>query len=236
LKWLDTNEKIKGFVRLPSLSLFCQVRCHSHTLNEVAFQLLTSSKTLIRIYDVTQSTFFLEIRSDDYPVFKEIEEFAARGAYSLSWFLMALNIGSLGHFDWEAKTQATPIYSLFNHDLKQGVGIGSGGNYKYPPDAVSPLTEVDVQHAILVFKALSKENDENIRKEYLKGLYHYGLDFFDIPFRKEAFANFYRSFEYFVTNRILKTKKLKNELKQFKEVLQSLDLKPEVVQMFAEEL
>jgi hypothetical protein len=62
------------------------------------------------------------------------------------------------------------------------------------------------------------------------------LDFFDIPFRKEAFANFYRSFEYFVTNRILKTKKLKNELKQFKEVLQSLDLKPEVVQMFAEEL
>jgi hypothetical protein len=176
------------------------------------------------------------MQSNDFPTLSKIEEFTAFASYSLSYFLMALNIGSLGHLDWETKIQATPIYSLFNHDLKQGVGIGSGGNYQYPPDAINPLTENDVKHSILIFGALSKENDQNVRKEYLKGLYHYGLDFFDISFRKEAFANFYRSFEFIVTNRILKTKKLKNELKQFKDVLQSLDLKPEVVQMFAEEL
>ena len=176
------------------------------------------------------------MQSNDFPTLSKIEEFAAFASYSLSYFLMALNIGSLGHFDWELKHQTKPIYALFNHDLKQGVGLGSGENYTYPSDAISPLTENDVKHSILIFGAISKENDQNVRKEYLKGLYHYGLDFFDISFRKETFANFYRSFEFFVTNRILKAKKLKNELKQFKEVLQSLNLKPEVVQMFAEEL
>jgi hypothetical protein len=190
----------------------------------------------VKICDVSASTFFLEMRSNDFPTLSKTEEFAAFASFSLSYFLMALNIGSLGHFDWELKTQAKPIYALFNHDLKQGIGIGSTGNYSYPSDAISPLTETDVKHSILIFGALSKENDQNVRKEYLKGLYHYGLDFFDVSFRKEAFANFYRSFEFFVTNRILKTKKLKNELKQFKEVLQALGLKPEVVQMFAEEL
>lgn len=221
---------------LPSLSLFCHVHCHSHILNENAFKPLTSPNCLVRVHDVTASMFFLGVQSNDYPTLTKIEHFTTFGVYSLSYFLMALNIGSLGHFDWELKTRSTPIYSLCNHDLKQGVGIGSNRSYKYPSDAVSPLTETDVQHAILIFDALSKENDKNVRKEYLKGLYHYGLDFFDISFRKEAFANFYRSFEFFVTNRILKAKKLKNELKQFKDVLQSLGLKPEVVQMFAEEL
>lgn len=219
-----------------SLSLFCQVRCYSHTLNEAAFRSLASPDCTIKIRDVTASTFFLEVQSSDYPTLSKIEEFAAFGSYSLSFFLMALNIGSLGYFDWAAKTQATPIYALFNHDMKEGVGIGSGGNYTYPAEAVSPLTETDIQHAILVFGALSKEDDKNVRLEYLKGLYHHGLDYFDVSFRKEAFANFYRSFEFFVTNRFLKAKKLSNELKQFREVLQSLNLKAEIVQMFAEEL
>lgn len=219
-----------------SLSLFCHVRCHSHTLSEAAFRLLASPDCTIKVRDVTASTFFLEVQSSDYPALSKIEEFTAFGSYSLSFFLMALNVGSLGHFDWAAKTQAIPIYSLFNHDMKQGVGISSGANYIYPAEAVSPLIETDINHAILVFGALSKEDDKNVRQEYLKGLYHHGLDFFDVSFRKEAFANFYRSFEFFVTNRILKEKKLSNELKQFREVLRSLNLKAEIVQMFAEEL
>jgi hypothetical protein len=57
-----------------------------------------------------------------------------------------------------------------------------------------------------------------------------------VSFRKEAFANFYRSFEFFVTNRILKAKKLKSELNEIVRVLRMLDVKEEAITVFYKEL
>ena len=51
-----------------------------------------------------------------------------------------------------------------------------------------------------------------------------------IPNRKSL--NFYRLFEYFVTRKILKISKLKNELKQFKKVISDFGMSSEIIDEF----
>ena len=49
----------------PDLSLFCQVVCHSHELNADAFQDLQGTESVVKVEDITASTFFLAMRRHD---------------------------------------------------------------------------------------------------------------------------------------------------------------------------
>jgi hypothetical protein len=66
----------------------------------------------------------------------------------------------------------------------------------------------------------------------LKGLIHLSLNYPGTHFEKDAFSNFYRTFEHLVTNRLLGKKKLKNELKEMSAVLSTLGLSSELLEEF----
>jgi hypothetical protein len=89
---------------------------------------------------------------------------------------------------------------------------------------------------MLVFGSLAQERKPYFRTEYLKGVYHFGLEFFDLTFRKDAFANFYRCFEHFIADRVLSVRKLQNECKQLTGGLRKLRVPEVVVNMFKNEL
>ena len=59
-----------------------------------------------------------------------------------------------------------------------------------------------------------------------------GLSFADINFDKEAFANFYRSFEYFITRKILQVKMLKKEVMDLSKGLRMSGLSDEFIVEF----
>ena len=85
---------------------------------------------------------------------------------------------------------------------------------------------------MIIYGSILREEDQSFRREYLKGIIHSDIGFADLSFYREAFANFYRSFELFVTSRILKKTKLKNELKAIQDALLSLGLPHEMCDEF----
>ncbi|MEQ1861834.1 MAG: hypothetical protein ABMA13_18095 [Chthoniobacteraceae bacterium] len=215
-------------------SIFCQIRSHSHFFEPGVFEMLERPSCHINVYDVKEDTFFLGIHSEHSPP-NSRADFNEAGTFILSEFLIALNVGSMGHFEWAAKTAAPPTYSLFNKDTRSAVGLASARHYKYP-EKKSPLTNEDLGRAVVVFEGLCNEPNNYVRTEYLKGIYHLGLEFFDLTFRKDAFANFYRAFEHFVTDRVLRVAKLTNELKQMAEAMRQVGLPESMVGAFGPDL
>lgn len=82
-----------------------------------------------------------------------------------------------------------------------------------------------MKNAVIILGSLLREKDQGFRREYLKGITHMNAGFADLLYYRESFANFYRSFEYFITNRILKQKKLKNQLKDLQNGIKAIGLK-----------
>jgi hypothetical protein len=83
-----------------------------------------------------------------------------------------------------------------------------------------------------LYGALANEKTDELVSEYLKGLIHLSLNYPGTHFEKDAFSNFYRTFEHLVTNRLLGKKKLKNELKEMSAVLSTLGLSSELLEEF----
>lgn len=220
-------------------SIYCAVRCHSHVLTPIAFDALMSDNSLTRIREVTESTFFFWMRRralvEYFGHAISEEDFPKFASYTLATWIMALNVGTLGHFEWVAKTAPVAAYSLVNHETMTGVGLTSKSRYKYPSEK-EPLTKAAVQRSMLVFGSLAQEKKPYFRTEYLKGVYHFGLEFFDLSFRKDAFANFYRCFEHFITDRVLSVRKLRNECKQLSGGLRKLGVPDAIVDIFRNEL
>jgi hypothetical protein len=84
----------------------------------------------------------------------------------------------------------------------------------------------------MIFGSLCREGDQTFRREYLKGIAHINAGFGDLSFHREAFGNFYRALEYFVTARVLKKSNLPNELRDIKEGLRKVGMRPELVDEF----
>jgi hypothetical protein len=94
------------------------------------------------------------------------------------------------------------------------------------------ITESEVVNSLYLYGALTKESNDELVSEYLKGLVHLSLNYPGAHFEKDAFANFYRTFEHLVTARMLKQRKLKNELRQILGVLSSMGLSSELQSEF----
>ena len=197
----------------------CSVQSYSHKLNKEAFSLLTTGKSNIFASDINEESFLLSFVNTMEDC-KTIDHFATIGHLCLSYFIMALNIATLGHFTWEWNKFAPPLYKIVNpqHEgINAIIGLQLKGKGKENVENI--ITEKEIRNAFLLFIALGKEGESNVRKEYLKGILHLSLDFYDIDFHREAFGNFYRSFESFATERVLKVRKLQNELKELQKVI-----------------
>ena len=209
----------------------CSVRSYSHRLNNEAFSFLMSGDKNIFVTEVKEKSFLLSCVNEraDY---KTVEHFALIAHFCFSNFIMALNIATLGRFTWDLGISALPMYKLVGPQNEEDTKTILLQMVKKKDNDIIDITKNEIQNTALLYGALAKEKESNVRKEYLKGILHLSLDFFDIDFHREAFGNFYRSFENFTTERILKVRKLTNELKQMQKVIIDFGLGNNVAEEF----
>jgi hypothetical protein len=203
-----------------------EMKSHSHTLDKSAFSVLMSEQSLMRVFDVRQDRFKVEVIMTEEMKKTNKDYFGYAFAVSSS-FLVALNIAALGHFIW---TVGDRMFWHCEHIGPSGKAEQVFMNSKDPifPAEKRGLTEGEVRNSIIICGALMRDTDQTFRKEYLKGIIHISPGFADISFNREAFANFYRAFEYFITSRVLGKKKLGNELRDLSKGIRSLGLSDEV--------
>jgi len=148
-----------------------------------------------------------------------------------SSFLMALNIAALGHFTW---TVGNSMFWYCEHIGPSGKMDKVFMKSKDVSFSVEKrkLTEGEIRNSIIILGSLLYETDQTFRQEYLKGITHLSAGFGDLVFYREAFANFYRSFEYFITKRVMKKSKLTNEVKDIQEGIHLLGLSDEFCEEF----
>jgi hypothetical protein len=206
------------------------IKSHSHILDESAFSILMSEESITRVFNVTPDSFKVAVIMTEGMKKENTDYFGYAFGVSAS-FLVALNIAALGHFTW---TVGNRMFWHCEH-------IGSSGKIENifinSKDVSFPvekreITENEVRNTMLILASILRDADQTFRQEYLKGIIHLGAGFGDIVFIREAFANFYRSLEYFITTRVLKKKKLTNEMKELKEGMRLLGLSEELSEEF----
>ena len=210
-------------------SLSCVIQSHSHIFDEKALSVLMNDAMLTQVVNVARTQIEVAIKSEKSN-FSTIEEFYPKAHLIASCFVIALNVSSLGHFTWASGNQLYPTYEVAPVDRRQRVIFSTQRHLPYDGKV---LTEAEVEQTMIIFGSVMREKDETIRTEYVKGILHMGLSFAEINFDKEAFANFYRSFEYFVTRKILLVKKLNNEVKEIAKAIRSSGLSDEFVPEFS---
>lgn len=219
------------YLRDSMYSLSCILESHSHKLNEDAFDLLKKRESQAQVTNISDRQVEITFKSPK-ELHENIDDFYPKAHLMASNFVVAINIATLGHFTWLNGNQLFPTYhSKETKEKKIQNNIIFTSQRKYPLD-FKEISENEVRNTVIIYGALLRERDQYIRQEYVKGIIHMGLSFHDVRFDKDAFANFYRLFEYFVTKKILKTSKLKNELKQFKKVISDLGMSSEITDEF----
>jgi len=199
-----------------------EVRSYSHILKESAFAVLMSEECLTRVLDVRDDKLKVEVIMTEE--MKETnKDYFGYGFLVSSSFLMALNIAALGHFTWTIGNRMFWHCEHIGPSGKPEQILMNAREVSFPTEKAL-LTENEVRNSLIILGSLLRESEQNFRREYLKGILHLNAGFGDLAFHREAFANFYRSFEYFVTTRVLKKKKLSNEIKDLKEGIRLLGL------------
>ena len=214
--------------------LACPITSYSHRLRPDSFGILMKPEAAIQVSNLTESSFLVIAR--DIVGAKSIEDFYSVGHTVISNFLVALNIATLGLFGWTRnETYPFPQYSLLDPTdpptvkiLLQKPGI------PFPTDPKDELTEEEIQKSVLLFRALASEPVSDVGWEYLKGLYHLTTLIYDVEFRKDAFGNFYRALEFFISDRVLRVRKLKNELRDIQKALLDLGFSDVIIEEFRE--
>lgn len=191
-----------------------EIESHSHILNETAFRVLMSEESLTRVLSVAEDRLKIEVIMTEEMKKTNKDYFGYAFVVSAS-FLVALNIAALGHFSWTVGNR------MFWHCEHVGPSGKTEQVFMNSKDITFPtekrlLTEGEVRNSVIIAGSLLRDTDQDFRREYLKGIIHLGSGFGDLTFGREAFANFYRAFEYFVTSRVLVKKKLANELKDLR--------------------
>jgi hypothetical protein len=208
-----------------------EIKSHSHILNETAFKVLMSEESLTRILSVAEDRLKIEVIMTEEMKKTNKDYFGYAFIVSAS-FLVALNIAALGHFSWTVGNR------MFWHCEHVGPSGKTEQVFMNSKDITFPtekrlLTEGEVRNSMIIVGSLLRDTDQDFRREYLKGVIHLGSGFGDLTFGREAFANFYRAFEYFVTSRVLLKKKLANELKDLREGIRLMGLPAKFCDEFA---
>lgn len=214
--------------------LACPITSYSHRLKPDSFGVLMNPEAAIHVSNLTESSFFVIAR--DIVGAKSIDDFYSVGHTVISNFLVALNIATLGLFIWTRnETCPFPQYSLLNPtDPPTAKILIHKSGMSFPTGPKAELTENEVRKSALLFWALAREPVDDVRREYLKGLYHLTTLIYDIEFRKDAFGNFYRALEFFISERVLRVRKLENELRVIQKALLDLGFSDVIVKEFRE--
>lgn len=205
----------------------CIIVSHSHRLNKEAFSLLMSGNSPFIVSDVKEKSFLLTITNKSSNC-TDIKHFNALSHVSISAFIMALNIASLGYFTWDWYGFLVPRYEVYNPIRQKKTLIfplQMEHRREYFTGDIEEITEKEIRNACKYFGVLAKEEKlSEIREEYIKGILHLSLTFFNIDFYKEAFYNFYRCFENTVTNKVLQVEKLGKEVKDIEKAINKVGL------------
>ncbi len=207
----------------------CRIKTDSHILNEASFRLLKLPESNIRVGTVTDREFQLSIRAIDIDGIPERSQ-VHHAHHVIKAFLIALNVAALGMFYWSVDPWVHPVLALTddleNSNPRAGALIATPD---YTFETLKALEESEVQNAVIIFGVLARERSLDLEAEYSKGLLLLRMNFYDINFRRESFSCFYRALEHFVASRLLKVKKLKNELRDLQRGVSQLGASSELV-------
>ena len=215
------------------MKISCEVRSFSHRCSKDCFEFFTKNSTNIQFPEVNERGFVIEI---DGASLKEIgsEDLYFHAHMLASSFLVALNIATVGFFCWGVRPSFSPIYQVREQTADEAKFVALSSERKLDFETTRDLNQSDIERTILIFGSLTHDKDSNSRKEYLKGLLHLGAAHLDVDFNREAFGNFYRCMESFVTQKILRASKLTNELKDIQRALESVGADKDLQEEFKE--
>lgn len=199
----------------------CRIRTDSHTLTADPFRLFQLEASNIRIHGVREHDFILSVRPLRGQAPEPEQAHDCRRV--MAAFLIALNIGALGTFTIAQDPWAHPILTIAD-DL-DGNGARMAALVVEPETAYAerrPITELDTQNSALVFGIVARERTAVLTGEYLRGLVLMRMNVLELNFRREAFMCFYRALENFSANRILKVRRLANELRDLQRAMRTL--------------
>ncbi|HHQ4643146.1 TPA: hypothetical protein ACSP3W_001406 [Aeromonas veronii] len=209
-----------------------RIKSHHHELKESDFDLFSSEKYSFRVSQVTSDAFTLSIKKKQD---EHLEAFTERAHSIISFYLVALNVATLGHFSWDFQhVSPVPYFISDNSDeLKSHLAFYKRAGYLYDENKMSLSSEL-IHRSLKIMLAISKERDDVFIGEYIKGIYSLHGNFFNINFTIESFASFYRAFEYFCTVKILKQNKLSNEKRSLESVLRNFGFEDDVLSNFGQ--
>ena len=209
----------------------CRIRTDSHTLTSSAFRLFQLEAANIRIHDVREHDLLISVRSlkTDVP-----EPAQLRDCHRvITAMLIALNVGSLGTFAFAQDPWAHPV--LTATDDLAGINARSAA-LVFEVETAYPerrqIEEIDIQNAALVFGIVARERTPVLTGEYCRGLLLARMNVLELNFRREAFLCFYRALEHFIANRLLKVRRLSNELRDLQRGLRMLTTDKELINEF----
>lgn len=206
----------------------CKFVSHHHNLLLEDFEYFQQPNLMVKILEVGPNYFSVCCFKDDSEL--DIQAFLNKVYYIFSSLLLAFNVGTMGHFSFDFKL--VPPINLSVVENGQEINV-SPINFPYKNDEpMLTLNKTLVWQVFQLFISFLKEKNEIFKIEYLKGLYNLHNNFLDINFVNEAFSNFYRSFEFFCTQKILSVNKLSNEKKQLRGVLQEFGFEEEILKDF----
>jgi hypothetical protein len=207
----------------------CRIKTSSHILVPDAFRVLQLPEASIRVSDIRLDSFrvaFGQFVDGEIPERTKVHH-AINGSRA---FLVALNVATIGLFYWQNDPWANPIYGLATQPDTEPV---RNATLVVRPDTTfsekKEITEIDVQNTAIVFGMLARQSNPFLENEYVKGILLLRTSFYDVNFNTEAFMCFWRALENFVGERILKVKKLKNELRDLQTGLTKLGATTDLV-------
>lgn len=210
----------------------CNLETSSHTLPTEAFSVLQSSEANTRFRVLSENDLLISVRHAGPDTDTAIQKLH-HAHQVVRTFLIAFNVASLGYFYWKSPPWLHPVLST-SSDLDGANRTDSAlmAEPEHTFETRSPLTKQTVQNAILIFGILAREPSFALDTEYTKGILLLRMQFCDVNFRTEAFMCFYRALEYFIAARVLKVRKLTNELKDLQRGLAIVGLDGEMLDEF----
>lgn len=206
----------------------CRIRSDSHLLTTPPFHLFQLDASNIRIHTIREHDFVVSVR----PLDEHAQDSSQLhdGYRVISALLIAFNVGALGTFTIAQAPWAHPILTIAEN--LEGNGARSTALVVEPETAYEErraISEIDVEAAALVFGIVARERTPVLTGEYLRGLMLMRMNVLDLDFRREAFLCFYRALENFAAARILKVRKLSNELRDLQRALRTLTNDEELI-------
>jgi len=203
---------------------------HHHILDKDSFEYFMTGETLIEVSNVEERSFLISF-------YKTTEDTNTMAFYSkchdiFSYFIIAINVATLGHFTWDFNFISPMSYKLVDKSKKTSHLIYPQKVRYFNNDITLKIEKHLIWRTLQLLLALGTERDDNFKKEYVKGLYNLHHSFFDIQFLNESFSNFYKAFEYFCTKKMLKLDKLTNEKKQLRKVLSDFGFEEDILENF----